>query len=98
MGCCKRKYEALLTLTERKTRKEIIVKIDAKASEAVTKAMTKIQKHYGSLFSSVFKTITSDNGSEFAELSLSLKREKIEDYFTHPYTSSEQSRMSIIIG
>lgn len=50
MGCYKRKYEALLTLTERKTRKEIIVKIDAKASEAVTKAMTKIQKHYGSLF------------------------------------------------
>lgn len=36
MDSCKRKNKPLLTLTERKTSKEIIGKIDAKASEAVT--------------------------------------------------------------
>jgi len=81
--------EVLLTLTERKTRKEIIVRIDDKTSEAVTTAMKSLQKQSGSLFSSVFKTITSDNGSEFAELTVSLEKEKTEVYFTHPYTSSE---------
>ncbi|WP_391116828.1 IS30 family transposase [Psychrobacillus sp. L3] len=82
--------EVLLTLTERKTRKEIIMKIGAKASEAVTKAMKRLQKQSGYRFSSVFKTITSDNGSEFAELAVSLEKEKTEVYFTHPYTSSER--------
>lgn len=79
-----------MTLTERKTRKEIIVRIEDKTSEAVTKAMNRLLKQSGTLFSSVFKTITSDNGSEFAELTVSLEKEKTEVYFTHPYTSSER--------
>jgi len=43
MGSCKRKNEEILTLTERKTRKEIIVKIDSNASEAV-KTITYAEK------------------------------------------------------
>lgn len=82
--------EALLTLTERMTRKEIILKIDAKASEAVNAALKGIQKKYGEQFSQVFKTITADNGSEFAELSLLVKDKETEVYFTHPYTSCER--------
>ena len=45
---------------------------------------------YGDRFGQVFKTITTDNGSEFAQLS------NLEDisntlvYFAHPYTSCEK--------
>ena len=81
---------ALLTLTERKTRKELIVKLSSKSSEAVSKAIADLREDYGSRFSQVFKTITADNGSEFAELGMSVKDEKTEVYFTHPYTSCER--------
>lgn len=82
--------EALLTLTERKTRKELIFKIGAKASDAVNTAIEGLRKEYGTHFQHVFKTITADNGSEFAELGPSVEKEETEIYFTHPYTSSER--------
>jgi transposase, IS30 family len=82
--------EALLTLTERKTRKELIVKVAAKESETVSISIADLQNNYGSLFSHIFKTITADNGSEFADLGLSVKNVETEVYFTHPYTSSER--------
>jgi IS30 family transposase len=81
---------ALLTLTERKTRREHILKIDRKTTESVNNAMQKLKNSYGSAFSSVFKTITSDNGSEFSELSHAIDSERLEVYYTHPYTSSER--------
>ncbi|MED0651416.1 hypothetical protein P9246_07915 [Aeribacillus pallidus] len=34
--------------------------------------------------------MTSDNGSEFAELSLAVLDEDTSVYFTHPYCSSER--------
>jgi len=55
--------EALLTITERKTRMEILLRILAKSSEAVSAAICEIRKNYGPNFSKVFKTITADNGS-----------------------------------
>ena len=89
----KRKQESvLLTLTERKTREEIIMKIPGpgKASDAVTNAIQSIEKKCGQNFSKIFKTITADNGSEFADLGSTLKKEKTDVYFTHPYTSCER--------
>ncbi|WP_019412363.1 IS30 family transposase, partial [Paenisporosarcina sp. TG20] len=80
----------LLTITERKTRKEIIVKIEGKTSDAVSTAIKEIRNSYGSQFQNIFKTITADNGSEFAELGFTFDKEKTEVYFTHPYTSSER--------
>ncbi|WP_027416716.1 IS30 family transposase [Aneurinibacillus terranovensis] len=81
---------ALLTLTERKTRKEHMIKIDQKTADSVKKAMQALKNIYGSTFSSVFKTITSDNGSEFSELSHAINPAQVEVYYTHPYTSSER--------
>lgn len=43
----------------------------------------------GESFSQLFKTITSDNGSEFAGLHTSLQ-EVVNVYFTHPYASWER--------
>lgn len=79
-----------MTRSERKTRKELIVKVEAKACEAVKAAMKEVRQSYGSLFHQVFKTITADNGSEFAELPLSVDKAKTDVYFTHPYTSCER--------
>lgn len=81
---------ALLTLTERMTRKEIIRKIPNKTAESVQKTITELVKESGQYFSKVFKSFTADNGSEFAELS---KIESFTDskvYFAHPYASAER--------
>jgi IS30 family transposase len=82
--------EALMTLTERKTRNEIIFKVSGKESEAITEAISRLKTTYGPAFSTIFKTITADNGSEFAELAHSVKDQETVVYFTHPYASSER--------
>lgn len=84
------KGAVLLTLTERKARREHILKIDQKNTASVKKAMQDLKHAYGPTFSQVFKSITSDNGSEFSELSHALDSEQFKVYYTHPYTSSER--------
>lgn len=79
----------LLTLTERVTRYEMIFKIEGKTSSAVTEALNKLKHEYSEKFSQVFKSITSDNGTEFSELS-KLETTGCKIYFTHPYSSSER--------
>ena len=81
--------ESLLTIVERVTRNTLIRKIPGKTAEAVMKEMERIREEFGSLFNQIFKTITSDNGSEFAFLS-DLKNEGIGVYYTHPYSSFER--------
>ena len=83
------KDQALLTLTERKTRYEIIIKIDGKAANPVDRALTALKEAAGNDFEVLFKTITSDNGAEFAGLTTLLK-DITEVYFTHPYSSWER--------
>ncbi len=80
----------LLTILERKTRNALVRKIPSKTSEAVMNELTSIRQLFGDKFSQVFKTITGDNGSEFAELS-SLKTDtETMVYYTHPYSSFEK--------
>ncbi|MCB5950941.1 IS30 family transposase [Enterococcus sp. BWT-B8] len=80
----------LLTLTERKSRFEIIRLIDGKDADSVAYGIRQLIKEYGSRsFKRLFKTITSDNGSEFTTLAATLKG-YCEVYFTHPYTSCER--------
>lgn len=78
----------LLTLDERKTRRRHIVKIDSRSSESVEKGLKKIANIYGDKFSYVFKSITSDNGLEFAHLNSILPDVPI--YYAHPYSSFER--------
>ena len=87
----KSKYDSvLLTIVERKTRNTIIHKIASKTAEAVTEALNSIRTIYGDKFSDIFKTITSDNGSEFADLSILEAETDTKVYFTHPYSSFEK--------
>lgn len=80
---------AILTLTERKTRHELLALLDAKDSQSVNNALLAIKDSYGERFFQVFRTITADNGSEFSELS-SIEGLASRVYFAHPYSSWER--------
>ena len=81
--------QVLLKLTERKTRFEIIQKIEGGNALAIQSAIENLQEQFGHFFKDVFKTITSDNGVEFSTLSVCLAG-IVDDYFTHPYSSWER--------
>ncbi|VTX53132.1 IS30 family transposase [Gemella haemolysans] len=76
----------LLTLTERKTRKGIVVLIDFKDSESVTYVLNKIMEEYQK---GIIKSITEDNGSEFSTLSKYFSN-VVEVYFAHLYSAFER--------
>ena len=60
-------HEAVvLTLLEKKTENYLAIRIPGKTSKAVMDAMAALRAGYGQHFPQVFKTITADNGSEFA--------------------------------
>lgn len=86
----RKKGAALLTLTERVTRQEHILKIHQKTVEAVSHGIQELKTIYGDSFSMVFKTITSDNGSEFSDLVNAVDSDQVKIYYTHPYTSCER--------
>lgn len=85
----KRKGEpVVLTLTERLTRYQIAIKISGKNEVAVKEMMESLSKD-NPHFPKLFKSITADNGSEFAGLSQALVG--LSDvYFAHPYSSWER--------
>ena len=59
------------------------MKIPGKDPLSVMTAMEVLRDEYGENFSTVFKTITSDNGTEFSELS-NLEKYGVLVYFVHP--------------
>ena len=84
------KDNVLLTLLERKTRDFSIMRLPDKSADSVLDAFQKLQSELGDYFSKVFRTITTDNGSEFARLSELETGTSTKVYFTHPYTSCEK--------
>ncbi len=86
----------LLTLTERKTRKQIIRKLKDKTQAATLRAINGIERQMGkAAFRLVFKSITADNGSEFLdynafEQSILGKGSRTRIYYAHPYSSWER--------
>ena len=68
------------------------MKIPGKDPLSVMTAMEVLREDYGEKFSSVFKTITADNGTEFSELS-NIEKYGVLVYFAHPYSSWERLKM-----
>lgn len=87
--------KTLLVLTERKTRQEIIRLMPDKTAASVVRVIDRIEKKIGTdKFPEIFKTITVDNGSEFADAD-SLERsvsggDRTKVYYCHPYSSWER--------
>jgi len=86
----------LLTLTERKTRTEIVRKIPDRTAASVTGEIDKIERQLGSVtFRKLFLTITPDNGVEFSnaiglEKSVLCSTPRTQLFFAHPYSSFER--------
>ena len=79
----------VVILTGRKTRMCIWLKAKDHSAEAANEALKALFAEFGDLWHEVFKSITTDNGSEFALLS-ELEDDHLQVYFTHPYTSCEK--------
>ena len=93
---CKGSKAGLLTLTERKTRQQIIIKVDQATHQAVQDAFDRLETKLGGQFKVKFKSITFDNGSEFLNWE-SLEASVLEQgqkrttvYFAHSYSSWER--------
>jgi IS30 family transposase len=83
------KESAVLTLVEKKTENYLAVRIPGKSSGDVMAAMKALRDEYGDRLGEVFKTITVDNGSEFADFA-QVAQWGAEVSFAHPYTSWER--------
>jgi len=87
---------ALLVLSERRSREEIIYKMDSKTQESVQKVLDALEKKYGKRFREKFKTITVDNGSEFLDFKgieqswINPEEQRVKVYYAHPYSSWER--------
>ena len=76
----------LLTLVEMRTKYTIIRKIANKEAATVKAEIEKIKAETGI----VIKTMTSDNGGEFAEHAAISKAYSFDWYFCHPFCSGER--------
>lgn len=84
----KKQEPVLLTLTERKTRMEIIFQLENNSSIMVNKKLETLLNKIHSP-EKIFKSITSDNGLEFSSLN-NLLTKVGEVYFCHPNSPSER--------
>lgn len=80
---------AIMTLVERKLRMSLWIKVKNHTAEAIDEALAELVPQFGDKYREIFKSITGDNCSEFANLS-NLESIGISVYFTYPYTSCEK--------
>lgn len=90
IGTSKGNHECLMTLTERKTRFEIIFKLKGKTAEEVVNKFNKMKEFMKIHYNKIFKSITTDNGTEFSDFLNIIKDTKTKIYFCHPYCSGEK--------
>lgn len=87
---------SLFTLTERKSREEVVIKVRNASQEAIREAIDEMEREYGQAFKTKFRSITFDNGSEFLEWKsleisvLKLGERRTMIYFAHSYSSWER--------
>lgn len=92
----RRKQKAgLFTLTERRSREEVIFKIKALTQDSISKALDELERRYQQGFKAKFKSITFDNGREFLdwegiEQSSLNSQKRTLVYFAHPYSAWER--------
>ena len=85
-----------LGITERATRNQINIKIKNGETASVVAALDALERKLGDLFPVVFRSITVDNGSEFADVEgmerscLRKGEKRTTVYYCHPYSSSER--------
>jgi IS30 family transposase len=78
--------QAIVTITERKSRLALIRKVERRTSQAVQEAVTSLLKPYKMFV----HTLTSDNGKEFADHQEIAEKLNADFYFAHPYAAWER--------
>lgn len=78
---------SILTLVERITNNVIILKVKAKTADETLKALKRLKRQ--GHFKDIFKSITFDNGSEFAS-SAAFEKLGTKVYYAHPYSAYER--------
>ena len=78
--------QGIVSLTERKSRYTLIHKVTRKTAQRVSDAIIRLL----SPLADQVKTLTSDNGKEFAHHKHIAKALKADFYFAHPYASWER--------
>ena len=92
----KKSKKRLLVLTERMTRFELIELMKDGTTASVVAALDRLERRFGARrLQEMFKTITTDNGSEFAdcagmEASCERARARTHIYYCHPYSAYER--------
>lgn len=79
-----------ISLVERKTRFGILIDVGDKRSVRIVDVLDRLEKQFGALFRTTFKSITFDNGSEFADCKAMEKHGRTTVYYAHPYSSWER--------
>lgn len=87
--------ETLLVLTERKTRLELVFRSPDKSAASTVRLLNALERRLGRAFPSIFRSITCDNGSEFAstaamEISPYTRKQRTVFYYCHPFSSWER--------
>ena len=96
VGAQGKSKHSLLVLTERMTRKEILFLLYHHTTKEVVDRIDQLERRYGKNFSKIFKTITVDNGTEFADYEGMRKSvdgvgpPRTQIYYCHPYSSWER--------
>lgn len=99
------KGNVLLTMTERKTRFELAFKLECKEAKHVTNQLDLIEKKIGlDNFKKTFKSLTSDNGSEFLTFTNNMSsctvknQNRTTQYFANAYKSWERGTNEAMNG
>lgn len=86
-------HHVLLTLTERKTRRERIFKLPNRKAKTIRKVFDKLERQLPD-FQEEFKSITTDNGPEFLQYEQLRKSiyggKRFEVYYCHSYAAWEK--------
>lgn len=80
----------ILTLVERKIGIGMMFCVGDKESSRIVEVLDRLERDYGDSFSKIFKSITFDNGSEFASSEEMERNGRTEIYYAHPYSSFER--------
>lgn len=88
--------KSLLVLSERKTRKELIFINENMTTMQVVEKIDLLEQRLGKYFNTIFKSITMDNGKEFADVE-GISKSKLLDnekrtslYYCHPSCPGER--------
>ena len=89
VGKAEGKGESCLVMTERTTRAEIVLKVKDKTAAETVKALQRLKREIGRDWYMIFKTLTCDNGPEFADQA-GIDALGVITFYCHPQAPHER--------